>query len=188
MTRPPLLVRIAGSPLGAVLLFLLYAAIVAGWYEGQVVWWLALGSVGAFMRTLSAVGRVRRYKASMEEWNAMGAREEPAPPRKERHGGRRRLFVTCAVLLVLVIPACLPSLEGNDELGMTLTLLWVVAGIYLIGVVIRSIIRRITKRRTAKPEAATAPVAWMLARASSSPSRSEAAQKLPEYCARLLRS
>jgi hypothetical protein len=74
-----LLVRVAGSPLRAFLLFVCYAAIVAGWYEGDVVWWLALTALGAAMRTLSAVGQVRRYKAWLAEWNAMGAKDEPAP-------------------------------------------------------------------------------------------------------------
>jgi len=188
MNRPPLLVRAAGSPLGALLLFLGYAAIVAGWYDGQVVWWLALGSVGAAMRTLSAVGRVRRYKAWLAEWNAMGAREEPGPPPKEKRDGRRRVFVTSAALLVLAIPVCLPNLQGNEEWRTALTLLWVVACLYLVGLALWSITRRMTKRRKTQQEAAPAPVEWMLGRASSSPSRSEAAQKLPEYCTRLLGS
>jgi hypothetical protein len=187
MSRPPLLVRVAGSPLPAFLLFLGYAAIVAGWYEGQVVWWLALGSVGAAIRTLSAVGRVRRYKAWLAEWNAMGAKEEPPPSHEQKRGGRRRLFVTSAALLLPAIPACLPYLEGNEEWRTALALLWVVACLYLVVLVLRSITRRM-KRRKAQPEAATAPVEWMLGRASSSPSRSEAARNLPEYCTRLLGS
>ena len=186
MNRPALLVRIAGSPLGALLLFMVYAAVIAGWYEGQVVWWLALGSVGAAFRTLSAVGRVRRYKAWDAEWNAMGAREESAIPRKERRGARRRLFV--AALLLLLIPACLPHLSGNEEWRTALGLLWIVACLYVVGLVLRSITRRITKRVKSRRETVNAPVKWMLGRASSSPSRSEATRKLPEYCTRLLSS
>jgi hypothetical protein len=187
MSRPPLLVRVAGSPLPAFLLFLGYAAVIAGWYEGQVVWWLALGSVGAAIRTLSAVGRVRRYKAWLTEWNAMGANEQPAPREKKR-GGRRRLFVTTAALLLPAIPVCLPYLAGNEEWRTALALLWVMACLYLVVLVLRSITRRMTKRRHAQQEAANAPVKWMLGRASSSPSRSEAERKLPEYCTRLLGS
>jgi Na+/melibiose symporter-like transporter len=140
------------------------------------------------MRTLSAVGRVRRYKAWLAEWNSMGARVEPGPPPKEKRGGRRRVFVTSAALLVLVIPVYLPNLQGNEEWRTALTLLWVVACIYLVGLVLRGITQRMTKRRKAQREAATEPVEWMLSRASSSPSRSEAAKKLPDYCTRLLSS
>jgi hypothetical protein len=161
MSRPPLLVRVAGSPLPAFLLLLGYAAVVAGWYEGHVVWWLALAAVGASMRTLSAVRRVRRYKAWLADWNAMGAAEQPRP--KDKPVGRRRVIVTSAALLLLAIPACFPYLQGNQEWRTALTLLWVVACIYLVGLVLRSITWRMTKRRKAQSEAATAPVEWMRA-------------------------
>lgn len=194
MSRPPLFVRVAGSPRPAFLLCLCYAAIIVGWCEGSVVWWLGLAAVGLFIRTLSAVGQLRRYKAWLAEWNAMGAKEEPAPARKEKAGGRRRVFVSSAVVLVLAIPACSQYLCGSEEWVTALRLLWASACIYLIGLVIRSITRRITRGRKAQPkaatapEAATAPVEWMLGRASSSPSRAEAARQLPEYCTRLLSS
>src|ERR1022692_2478369 len=113
MNRPPLLVRVAGSPLPAFLLFLGYAAIIAGWYEGTVVWWLALAAVGASLRTLSAVGRVRRYKAWLAEWNAMDTKEQQRPKDKP---SRRWMFVTSAVLLLLVIPAYCQHLQGNEGL------------------------------------------------------------------------
>ena len=186
MTRPSLLVRVAGSPLGALLLLLGHAALIAGWYEGQVVWWLALGSVGAAIRTLSAVGRVRRYKAWMAEWNAMGAREESAPQNNGKPRARRWVFL--AALLLLGIPMCLPYLGGNEEWRTALSLLWVPACLFVVGVALRRIIRRIARRFKSRREVVNAPVKWMLGRASSSPSRSEAAQKLPEYCARLLNS
>jgi hypothetical protein len=186
MSRPSLLVRVAGSPLPALLLFLVYAAVIAGWYEGQVVWWLALGSLGAAIRTLSAVGRVRRYKAWQAGWNAMGAREESAPRNKDKRGARRWVFV--AALLLLGIPASLPYLGGNEEWRTALSLLWVVACLFVVGLALRSITRRISKRLKSRREVVNAPVKWMLGRPSSSPSRSEATQKLPEYCARLLNS
>lgn len=187
MTRPPLIVRVAGSPLPAFLLFLGYAAIVAGWYQDQIVWWVALATVGAAMRTLSAIGRVRRYKAWLAEWNAMGAKEEPARPPKEKRGGRHWLI---ALLLLLAIPACFTHLQVNEQWRGALILLWIAACIYLVGLVLRSITRRMTKRPKAQPktEATTTPVEWMLDPATSSPSRFEAARKLPEYCTRLLDS
>ena len=185
MNRPPLLVRVAGSPLPAFLLFLGYAAIIAGWYEGTVVWWLALAAIGASFRTMSAVGRVRRYKAWLADWNAMGGAEQPRPRDKRV---RRRLFVTSAALLVLAIPVCFPYLQGNEEWRTALSLLWVVACIYLVALVLWRIARWLTKRRTEQPEAVAGRVEWMLGRASSSPSRAEAVRKLPKYCIRLLDS
>jgi hypothetical protein len=186
MSRPPLLVRVAGSPLPAFLLFLSYVAIVVGWSQGQVPWWLALAAVGASMRTLSALRRVRRYKAWMAEWNAMGATDQPQP--NEKRGGRRRVFLTGAALLLLAIPSCFRYLQSNEELGIALTLLSVIACVCLLGVVLRKIRRRMTKRRKSEPETDAPVVEWMLGRASSSPSRSEAARKLPEYSTRLLGS
>ena len=185
MSRPPLLVRTAGSPLPALLLFVGYTALIWGWYEDRVVWWLALAAVGAALRTLSAVGQVRRYKAWLAEWNAMAGTEQPR--HKEKRRGRRRVLLPGAALLLVAIPAGFQYLQGNQEWGAALTLLGVVASVYLVAVALRSITRRITKRRITEPEADTAPVVeWMLGRASSSPSRSEAARKLPEYSARLL--
>ncbi len=72
MKPPSPLAWLAGSPVGAILLFLLYAWLWLGWYEGRVSWWLALGAVGAALRTLGAIGQVRRYKAWSKEWRAMG--------------------------------------------------------------------------------------------------------------------
>lgn len=187
MSRPPLLVRMAGSPLPAFLLFMAYAAIVAGWYQGEAPWWLALAAVGASLRTLAAIGRLRRYKAWLAEWNAMGAAEQPRP--KEKRSGQRRLFIAVAALLLLAIPAAFPHLQGNAASGSALRLIWALACIYLAVPLLRSVKRRMAKRRKAEPEAVDAPVVeWTLGRASSSPSRFEAARKLPEYCTRLLGS
>jgi hypothetical protein len=187
MNRPPLLVRVAGSPLPAFLFFLSYAAIVVSWSQGEAPWWLALVAVGASIRTLSAIGRLRRYKAWLAEWNAISAAEQPRP--KEKPGGRQRMLITGAASLLLAIPAAAPHLQGNAALGTALTLVWVAAFVYLLAVVLRNIRRRTAKCRKAEPETADTPVVeWMLGQASSSPSRSEAARKLPEYSTRLLGS
>jgi hypothetical protein len=169
------------------LLFIVYAVVVAGWYQGHVVWWLALVAVVASLRTLWAVGRLRRYKAWLAEWNAMGATEQTQ--RKKERGGKRRVFITGAVLLLLTIPACLPNLQGNDTQWSAAVTLWLVACVYLGGVMLRGITRWMTKRRKAEPESEGAPIVeWMLGRASSSPSRADAARKVPEYTSRLLGS
>jgi hypothetical protein len=184
MSRPPLLVRVAGSPLPALLLFVSFTAVIADWYQGGgVPWWLALGAALAAMRTLSAVGRVRRYKAWLAEWNAMDAQGEPAPGPKKKSGGW--VLVTGAALLLLAIPAYLP--QAHDEgLATALELLWGVAGLYLVFRILRGMMRRRKERPQEQAEAA--PVECLLGRAASSPSRSEAARKLPEYVTRLFGS
>ena len=77
MNRPSFAVRFAGSPLGAMLLFIGYAAIVVGWYQGHFAWWLAVGALAAAFRTLGAIEKMRRYKAWLVEWQMMG---QDAPP------------------------------------------------------------------------------------------------------------
>jgi len=191
MTRPSLFVRVAGSPRKALLLLVCCAAVVVGWCGGDVVWWVGLAAVGVSIRTLSAIGQLRRYKAWLAEWNAMGDKEEPSPPPKKKRAGRGT-FIGIAVLLLFVVPAWSQHIEGNDGFRTALMLLWFVSLIYLVGAALRGITRRMRRRpqvqveADAAPESATAPVQWMLGRASSSPSRAESARQLPEYCTRLL--
>ena len=45
----------AGAPVGALVLFLLYATLILGWYAGSVAWWVALAAVGLAFRTLGAM-------------------------------------------------------------------------------------------------------------------------------------
>jgi hypothetical protein len=186
MNRPSLSVRFAGSPRGALLLFLLYAAIGWGWYEGQVSWWIALGAVGAAVRTLRAVPELRRYEAWQAEWQSMeggGAR----PQAKKRRGRAWALIIT-AILLAILIPL---SSSEERSLSPELTALWCAAIFCLVCAFIWGITRRIRNRRSRRTDVpkgrgGDASVEWLLGRASSSPSRADAEQNLPEYCARLL--
>jgi hypothetical protein len=185
MNRPRRLVRLAGSPRGALLLFIGYAVIVYGWYQGDVPWWLAVGAVAAGFRTLAAVGRMRRYKAWLADWQGMGAGDEPPRPKKRRGW----VLVAGAALLVVAIPLVQPETGPNDAL----TVLWCVACLYLVFALVRGILRRIRGRRKVKAEVAqtrdeAAPVAWLVPRAASSPSRADAMRSVPDYCARLMAS
>jgi hypothetical protein len=189
MSRPSLSVRLAGSPRGALLLFIGYAMIFYGWYEGNVVWWVALGAVGAAGRTMRAVRQVRRYKAWLAEWRAMSGEDELRRPTKRRRRGW--VFVIGSALLAMGIPFCLPSTAEPRDLGAVLTTLWCAAWLYLAFALVRGVLRRVVARRKAKAEVAqakdeAAPVAWLMGRASSSPSRADAERDLPEYCARLI--
>jgi hypothetical protein len=185
MNRPGVSVRLAGSPLGALLLFMLYAAVVLGWYQDDVAWWLALGAVAAAFRTLGAVGKLRRYNAWLAQWQAMGAESEAPPRRKKRRG---LMVAAGAAFLTVAIPLSMsPGTKPSDGL----TALWCVACLtllYSLAWMLRRAVKRSSSRAAAKrrEEAEAAPVAWLLPCASSSPSRAEAQGNLPEYCARLI--
>ena len=181
MNRPSLQVRAAGSPLGALLLLCGYAAVIAGWYQGYLAWWLAAAAALASLRTFSSVGHVRRYKAWLAEWNAMsGNTDTPRPKRKLGRG----FFMTGAAVMLVAIPIGISLLQDGDGMGTVLTLLWIAAGLYLVYVALRSVASRMAQRGETKAD--TAPATWMLGRASSSPSRADAEKNLPEYCARLI--
>jgi hypothetical protein len=183
MNRPSLSVRVAGSALGALVLFLGCGALVVAWYQGGVPWWVGVAAVAGVGRTLTAVKRVRRYKAWAAEWEAMGADNQPRPARKSAgHGGGA--LVAGAALLVVVIPFELPPAAAARE---TLIAVWCVACLILVwklvGLFRRASVRR-QERQRVKAEAE--PVAWLMGRASSSPSRAEAQGNLPEYSARVM--
>ena len=80
---------LTGAPGGALVLFLLYAALILGWYEGSVSWWVALAAVGLAFRTLGAMAARRRYLGWEAEWRAMGTMSGDAPrtPKRARQPG-----------------------------------------------------------------------------------------------------
>jgi hypothetical protein len=195
MTPPSSLARLSALPPVTLALFLGYGAVMFGWYEGHIAWWLALGAAGAAMRTLSAVGQVRRYKAWAAQWQAMGAPLHAPRPQKKKTGGWMR--ITVAALLLGAIPAYLPQIKSNaaipnsEAVATALMVLWLVTGLYLLWKSVAGVCRVINRssarskaRRQAEAEAA--PVAWLLPCASSSPSREEAQRNLPDYAARLI--
>jgi hypothetical protein len=186
MNRPGVLVRFAGYPPMATVLFLGYVAVVLGWYQGHLAWWLALGAVGAAGRTLRAVREVRSYKGWLAEWEAMGGDNAPPRPRKNRLRGW--LVVIGAAFIAVAIPLSMPP--GARPSG-ALALIWCVACLILVWKLFsafrRAIMRSSSRSATRKQaKAEDAPVAWLLPPASSSPSRAEAEANLPEYCARLI--
>lgn len=175
MTRPHLFVRAAGSPLGAFMLFMLYLTVGLSWYHGRVPWWLALGAVGAGLRTWRAVRRVRAYKAWSAQWEEMGvSREAPIPERPRSY--RWAYFILTALLIAI-------PFHDNWQNGM-LVWVWLFASLVLFVALCAALFRWRRERFEAKGLAA--PIAWMMGRASSSPSRAAAQKQLPEYTRLLL--
>ena len=173
---------LAGAPVGALVLFLLYASLIYGWYQGNVSWWVALAALGLAFRTLSAMGARRRYLAWKAEWDAMATMGEQRPrPHAKRASASRSIWV--AALVWVASLASMPPAQGNDALVKVLLLVWVVSSLYLVFRCIRRTARRAAVKR--QKEAEDAPVSWAGGRASSSPSRESAQRNLPGYSARL---
>ncbi len=193
MNRPAPLVRLAGSPVGATLLFVMYGAVVLGWYEGHTAWWLALGAAGAAFRTLGAMGDVRRYKAWLADWQAIGGVGQAAPRQPGRKPqGKTVPWVKWSIvaLLSVGIPLALPSVP--HDWGEGLTMLWFVVLVYLLWKLLAMVLSVFRRKSETAVEAGGKSakdadmVQWLLPRASSSPSRADALQRLPEYSGRLI--
>lgn len=195
MRQPDALVRFAGRPRVCVGLFLLYGLIVLSWFGGGVSWWVGVAAIGAALRTWNAYRELQRYNAWAAEWQAMGSDDDtpsPAPQRQQatpKPGGGKWLTIAAA-LLVGAIPMMWPPGPGQPQ---ALKWLWVAACLFLLWKLARKFRRKGggSAKVAARKPASVAPVkdaavAWLLPRASSSPSRMDAMRMLPEYSARLI--
>jgi len=192
MNRPSFRVRLAGSPLGAMLLLAGCGFVGWAWYEGHLTWWWLLIAAFTAMKTLESIRQVRRYKAWHSEWLAMSGQDAAVRPKN-----RRGLVI--ASLLVVALPFASQQLRDDAAIpnGMAvadaLTWVWAIVCLYLacrivwkLLTLIRRGFGRVAQRKQAKAE--LAPVSWLVPLPSSSPSRAEAEANLPEYCGRLLSS
>jgi len=186
MNQPSVIVRVAGSPVGAIPLTLGGVWLVFMWTQGRASGWLALIGFLVVVRTISFVNQRRRYKAWRKEWESVGNFGKAPPVRPKR--GSRWATVLAGALFIGII-ACLPQLANHPQLQNALTWLWLLCGIFLIARLVIAIGRRVFKRRSRNIERAKqeiAPVSWMLSRTVDSPSRETAVRSLPEYVARIL--
>jgi len=216
MKRPSWEVRFAGSRQGACLILLACVLVVFAWDEGALPWWVALAAAGAALRTLGALGRMRRYNAWAAQWQAMGEEEEEAPPRRVSAGdipqgggmparsggmktGRRKVgrLLTWVSALCLTLPVWMGLFGARGPVPDGIAALWGASLVFLLCRMLMWALRRVF-RRGARQVGARQPdaeaeggvsgqVAWLLGPASSSPSRADAERQLPEYCAALLR-
>jgi hypothetical protein len=191
MTRPSFSVRIAGKPLVCLALVIGCALVAWGWLEGNVSWWVGVIACGVALRTLEANQQLRRYNTWLAAWNAMAEeddatrRRQPARASSAKNPGRVVLLV--AASLVIGIPAIAPHSLPHEE-AAAFAWIWVGACAVVLWRVI-AVVRR-HRRKGAKPDQAGAAVdcavAWLLPRASSSPSWQAARQQVPDYCRSLL--
>ncbi len=183
MTRPSWLVRLAGSPAGSVLVILFCGCIIAGWWEGLIRGWVAFAAAWIILQTISARKQVRRYNAWVGEWREMGGESVPAARKRSTAklwGG--------AVVLVAVLLAIGRLFPKQPQQGEAFAVVWCPAFAALLASRLIPLLRRRSGKRAAvkQAKAETEPVAWVVGRASSSPSRAEAEKNLPEYAARVL--
>jgi hypothetical protein len=195
MNRPSLSARVAASVPGAIVMFLVCAALVSGWYQGQFPWWLALGAMFGALHTIDAIQRVRRYRAWRTQWNAMGG----DAPVKKRGGTLTKVAATIAVLALLAMAGARDdaNIQSDQALMVGLPVMFGASSLYLLASLALVLVRprrQAARRRSeaqkekARAEAEAAPVTWLLPPSGSSPSREEATRNLPEYAAKLLRS
>jgi len=184
MTAPSPWARLAGAPIVAILLFVLYGTIITAWFQGSAPWWLAGIAALLALKTLKAAGDVRRYKAWLAEWNAMDPQRQPqARPKRKLPSMQSVLVIMAGAMFVF------PLLQAPGTPDSALKqIAWVISGLYLVFVLVRFILRRVRKGRSAEGEGESKPVSWLIDRASSSPSREDATKHLPDYCAGLLSS
>jgi hypothetical protein len=182
MTAPSPFARLAGTPILAVLLFIGYGTVITGWLQGNLPWWLAAIACLAALKTLKALGDVRRYKAWLAQWNAMDGQAEAKPKRKLPSIGRVLFLMAAAMFLFPLLQA-----PGTHDSALK-EAAWVTSGLYLVFALVKFILRRVRRGRDRQGEGESKPVGWLIDRPSSAPSREDATQNLPDYCASLLNS
>jgi hypothetical protein len=184
MTRPSILVRVAGTPAIAFCLSMLYLFVMVNAIHGAMPWWIGVAAFGLTFRTLRALRTVRAYKLWMKDWQAMGSLEEPKAKARSR---RRPLFSGVNLLLAFGLFAILFYIFVHQYpvspvvlWGARLLLIYLLVGVPVV------IVRRLRGRLRVKDSEKEVPVKWLLPRASSSPTLHDARRALPEYAARVL--
>jgi hypothetical protein len=181
MNRPAPFVRFAGNPFIGLVLLAVCVTYVVGWFYGHTTWVAALTGLLVGINTLSAVGRVRRYKVWKRDWDAVG---EPQPLAKK--GGRLPLLSIASLLLSIGVPIWLGSAHRPGSAMASdamLSLLWGLAILYLVFKFIRGLVRWLMKPSREK---SSAPVTWAIGTSTSNPSLKSSMRALPDYSLRLL--
>jgi endonuclease/exonuclease/phosphatase (EEP) superfamily protein YafD len=188
MNRPSIGVRFAGSRLGALVLLGFCVWGVVAWYQGNASQWLMMAALMAGLWTLKCIARMRVYRAWAAEWEAMGAEGAPARAIVKKRHILRWCWLLALAVAVVVLQAGGRSAALNQAGAADIVFLAVLALLSPGRLLLRRGRRKAgADSRRGKAAAEVAPVAWMMGRASSSPSRGEAARNVPDYCAGLLK-
>jgi hypothetical protein len=205
MNRPSLVTRFIATRFIALLLLLACGAVIVEWLAGGASWWQGMLALFMAMQTLSAVGKVSRYKRWSAQWQAMAEPAIASASASYREGGDDSvkqgsattakaprsgwLRVVVAMLLALAIPVYVG--QDVERASPALASLWLAICFCLGFRLLRRISRRGVKggeQRSASQnrEAENPFVTWVMDRPSSSPSRADTVRNLPEYSTRLL--
>ena len=197
MMTPNVLVRLAGSRLGSILLLSGCGFFFYGWYSGHSSWVMAFLAAGVTYRTILAYRTMRAYKAWEAGREALRSEVDGLPPEKKPRRGW--LLVSFALLLLVAISVYLPQVKWSyPALETPLIFLWGALCLFLAWKLLALVFRmvrgsaraagaNVKARKVSNAKADDeAPVSWMLGRASSAPGRSQVMRELPGYCTRLL--
>jgi len=111
MKRPPLLVRIAGSPYPHSC-SLSHTAIVIGWYEGNVSWWGSACRHWFRDRTMSGYWNDTSVQGIGSQ---RGTRWDLTSSLRRRKDALDAGCLSRGVFLLLAIPASIPHLQGHAD-------------------------------------------------------------------------
>lgn len=198
MNQPTPMTRFIGKPRVAAVLYVGLGLAVLGWAEGAVPWWLGVAALCTAGSVRKAVKDVRSYKQWWTAWGAMGAATAPPRPATSKPDARGHnassswARVIVAAVSLVMIPVWMAAPGASEALRQGLTALWCCTAVYLLWKLATRLGRaffRAAGTASAGERKTSAPaevVEWALPRASSSPSRAEAMQNLPEYSARLI--
>jgi hypothetical protein len=199
MNPPTSMTRLVGTPRTANVLYVGAGLLVFGWFGGAVPWWLGIVALCSVGTVRKAVLDVRRYDAWAADWQAMGRQgmASPRPPAKPSFRMRNQnvppwVSITIASLSLVVFPVLIAAPGADETIRHTLTLMWLGMALYLLWKLAARLRRAFvkaagtTRAGDRKNGAATDVVAWVLPRASSSPSRADATRRLPEFSARVM--
>ena len=188
MNRPAWGVMFFGQPLRALAVYIASALAVVGWYNGHVVWWLALVSVFAAAKARGAVRQRRSYLLWQAAWQEMGGEVRPKP-RRDWRGRIAALLILASGFAIVAIPVSVPRGQRESDLQ---AYLWILACVVFISVIIALLrnalagrswrLPALRRRQKVAANADDGMVAWLLPAASSAPSRAMAQRNLPEYC------
>ncbi|ATQ43128.1 hypothetical protein [Caulobacter mirabilis] len=157
-----------GNPASALVLTILAATGLIGWFLGQVPFFLAAVGVVAGSYAFRAANRVNAYTAWKREWDAMGGarRASPPVPRRIMLG----VAAWCVLAWLAVDSASDPAMQGP------VALFWLGSA----ALVVIAAVRWAMKKRP-KPQPRSMPVAVCVSGGAGSPSVASAMAALPAH-------
>jgi hypothetical protein len=156
------------------------AVVIYGFYQGQVVWWLALAAVGVVFRTLGAVGTVRRYRGWASRFEAMGQGGGAFAPLASKPNPFMRAMLMVAALIGLPVASSQSVIQDNAAVLSVLHWAWGLLALYCVWRLLAGLWRRSRNAARRKREVRTEKsfddaITLAVGPASDNPTRASAA-------------